>query len=117
MSRSSRAGLVLLAALSLVDVAGPLMTDGDHPPMSVALVGSALGVASLVCLYLAWVGSRRAVLPLAALRLLSALTAAPAFFAADVPAAIRVLAGVIVLLTIVGIALVVGVPDAERVQS
>jgi hypothetical protein len=108
---------VLLGALSLVDVAGPLMTDGDHPPMSVALAGSALGVGSLVCLYLAWHGSRRAILPLAALRLISALTAAPAFFAADVPGAIRVLAGVIVLLTIVGIALVVGSHDAETVPA
>jgi hypothetical protein len=85
--------------------------------MSVALAGSVLGVLSLVCLCLAWTGSRRAVLPLAALRLVSALTAAPAFFAADVPAAIRVLAGVVVLLTVVGIALVVGTRDAEPVQA
>jgi hypothetical protein len=84
------------------------MTDGDNPPMSIAIVGSALGVASLVCVVLAWRGSNRAVLPLAVLRLLSALTAVPAFFVSDVPPAIRGLAAVLVILTLVGVALVVG---------
>jgi hypothetical protein len=117
MSRSFHTGVVLLGVLSLVDVAGPLMTDGDNPPMSVALAGSALGLASLVCVYFAWRGASRAVLPLAGLRLLSALTAVPAFFAAGVPGAIRGLAGVIVLLSIVGIALVVGSRNGEPVQA
>jgi hypothetical protein len=117
MSRSFRTGLVLLTVLSLVDVAGPLMTDGDNPPMSIALAGSVLGVASLVCVLLARRGSGRSVLPLAGLRLLSALTAVPAFFAADVPGSIRGLAGVIVLLNIVGVALVVGSRNAESVQA
>jgi O-antigen/teichoic acid export membrane protein len=108
MSRSFRSGLVILGVLSLVDVAGPLMTDGDHPPMSIAIVGSALGVASLVCVVLAWRGDSRAVLPLAVLRLLSALTAVPAFFVSDVPPAIRVLAAGLVILTLVAVALVVG---------
>jgi hypothetical protein len=108
MSRSYRAGLMILAFLSLIDVAGPLLTDGDNPPMAIALVGSALGLASLVCVVLAWRGRTRAVLPLAALRLLSALTAVPAFFISDVPPAIRGLAAVLVLLTVAGVALVVG---------
>src|SRR3954462_5950088 len=47
MPRPLRPGLVLLGALSLADLAGPLTTDGDHPPMWVALVGAALGLASL----------------------------------------------------------------------
>jgi hypothetical protein len=117
VSRSFRTGLVLLGALSLVDVAGPLMTDGGNPPMSVALAGSVLGLASLVFLYLARCGSSRAVLPLAALRVLSALTAVPAFFVADVPSAIRALAGIIVLLNLVGIGLVVGARDGQPVQA
>ncbi len=108
MSRSYRSGLVILGVLSLLDLAGPLLTDGDNPPMSIALVGSALGVASLVCVVLAWRGKTRAALPLAGLRLLSALTAVPAFFAPDVPAGIRALAAVLVLLTVMGVALVVG---------
>ncbi len=117
MSRSFRTGLAVLAVLSLLDVAGPLMTNGDNPPMSVALVGSVIGLASCVCVYLAWKGAHRAVLPLVVLRLLSALTAVPAFFVADVPAAIRALAGVIVLLSIVGVALVVGERGRQPVSA
>ena len=77
MTRSFRAGLVLLGILSVLDLAGPLTTDGDHPPMWVALVGAALGLVSLVFVGLVWRGSRRAVLPLVVLRLVSALTAVP----------------------------------------
>ncbi len=117
MSRSFRTGLVILGLLSLLDVAGPVMTDGDHPPMSIALVGSALGVASLVCVALAWQGKTRAVLPLAALRLLSALSAVPALFVSDVPQAIRGVAAALVLLTIVGVALVVGSRTRQSVAA
>ena len=117
MSRSFRTGLVILGVLSLLDVAGPLMTDGENPPMSVALIGTALGLLSLVCIYLAWRGSARAVLPLVALRLLSALTALPAFFVADVPAAIQALAALIVLLTVVAVALVIGSRGRQPVTA
>jgi hypothetical protein len=71
MSRSYRAGLVILGVLSLIDVAGPLLTDGDHPPMSIALIGAALGVLSLAFVHYAWHGVRRAVLPLVVLRLIA----------------------------------------------
>ncbi len=117
MSRSFRTGLVILGVLSLLDVAGPLFTDGDHPPMSIALAGSALGMASLVCVALAWRGSTRAVLPLATLRLVSALTAVPAFFVSDVPTAVRGVAAALVLLTIVGVALVVGTRARRAVPA
>ena len=108
MSRSYRTGLVLLGVLSVLDLAGPLMTDGDHPPMSIALIGSALGLASLALVVAAWRGSPRAVLPLVVLRLLSALSAVPAFFVDDVPAGIIALVVVIVAATLVGVALVSG---------
>lgn len=117
MSRSYRTGLVILGVLSLLDVAGPLMTDGDHPPMSVALIGCALGLVSLACLWPAWRGSTRAVLPLVVLRLLSALSAAPAFFVADVPGAIRVLAAAIVLVTLGAVAMVVGARPRQAVAA
>jgi hypothetical protein len=117
MSRSYRTGLVILGVLSLLDVAGPLMTDGDHPPMFIALIGSVIGVLSLVCVYYAWQGVRRAVLPLIVLRLLSAASAAPAFFVDDVPTAIRVLAAVLVLVTVAGVAMVTGSRQREAVAS
>lgn len=105
MSRTFRAGLIVLGLLSLGDLAGPLLTDGEHPPMSVALIGSALGLVSLVLVVFAWRGARRAVVPLIVLRVLSALSAVPAFFAGDVPAAAVGVAVVLVVLTVLGIAL------------
>jgi len=102
----TRTGLALLALLSLADVATPVLTDGDHPPMAVALVASVIGLVSLALVWYAARGARRAVLPLLALRALSALTAVPAFFADDVPAAAQALAAVLITLTAVGIAMV-----------
>lgn len=58
MSRSFRAGLALLGVLSALDVALPLLTDREHPPMAVALVASALGVASLALVVSSLVGAR-----------------------------------------------------------
>lgn len=112
MSRTFRAGLVVFGVLSVGDLVGPLLTDGEHPPMSVALIGSALGLVSLVLLVLAWRGVRRAVVPLIALRLLSGLSAVPAFFGGGVPAIAMFAAGLTIALAIAGTALVL-VPARE----
>lgn len=106
MSRTFRWGLVVLGVLSVADLTGPLATDGEHPPMEIALIGAGLGLLSLVLVVLAWRGQRRAVVPLIALRVLSAVTAVPAFFGGDVPAVAVLLAGVLVALTVLGVALV-----------
>jgi hypothetical protein len=102
----TRTGLALLALLSLADVTAPLMDGGDGPPMAVALVASVIGLASLGLLWYVVRGARRAVVPLLALRALSALTAVPAFFAEDVSAFVRTLAAVFIALTVLGIVLV-----------
>lgn len=106
MSRSFRAGLIVLGALSVLDLLGPLFTDGEHPPMAVALVGSVIGVASLALVVSAWRGAARAVIPLVVLRLLSALSAAPAFFASGVPGPAIVAAAAAIILTVVGVVFV-----------
>ncbi len=107
MSRSRTAGLAILGLLSVLDLAGPLLTDGDNPPIEVALVGSVVGLASLVLIAYVARGASRALAPLIVLRVLSALSAAPAFFVGDVPAGIVALAGSLVALTVVGVLLVV----------
>ena len=108
MCRSyDRIGLVVLATLSVVDLLGPLITDGSHPPMSVVLVGAAIGLASLALIVPAWRGSRRAVRVLVGLRLLSALTAVPAFFIPDVPAPAVGLAAGLIAFTVLGVVLAV----------
>lgn len=106
MSRMFRSGLVLLGILSVVDVAGPAFTDGEHPPMSIAIFCAVLGVASLACSVLAWRGHRIPLVALIGLRVVSAATTVPAFFVADVPPAALVAAAAIVALTLAGVVLV-----------
>lgn len=107
MRRSYRIGLIVLAALSVLDLLGPLLTDGEHPPMSVALIGAALGLASIALILPAWRGSTRAVWGLVGLRVLSALSAVPAFFEPDVPAPAVVVAAVLIVVTAIAAGLVV----------
>jgi hypothetical protein len=106
MSGVYRAGLVVLGALSLGDLAAPLLTDGQHPPMFIALIGSALGLVSLVLVVPAWRGRTSAAVALLVIRVLSALTAVPAFLTPGVPQVAMVLAGVFITLTLLGVVLV-----------
>lgn len=107
MNRSRTAALVILGLLSLLDLAGPLVTDGEHPPMEVALVGAAIGLASLVLVVYAARGAARAVAPLVVLRLLSAAAAVPAFFVDGVPVGVTAFAGAFVVLSVLGVAMLV----------
>jgi hypothetical protein len=106
MSTLYRAGLVVLALISLGDLAAPLYTDGQSPPMFIALIGSALGLISLIMVALAWRGRPWAAIVLVVVRLLSALTAVPAFLEPGVPAVAMTLAGVAITVTVVGVGLV-----------
>jgi hypothetical protein len=117
MTRSVRTGLVLLGVVSVLDVLGVLLSDGDHPPMFIAVVGACLGLASLGCIAAAWRGRREALLPLVVLRLVSALTAIPAFFVDDVPTGIVVLAAAFVAVSLAGVALVSGSRSREVVPA
>lgn len=106
MSRGLRAGLVLLGVLALADVATVLTTDGEFPPMEIAVLGTALGVASLALLVPAWRGRRAALACLVVLRVVAAVSAVPGVLLDGVPSAVRLLAGTAVVLTVVGCALV-----------
>ena len=107
-TRSYRAGLTMLAVLSALDLLTPLLTDGEHPPMAVAVAAAVLGLASLSLVVAAWQGSRRAMSALVVLRMLSALSATPAFFAHGVPVAAVAAATGLIILTLVGVGLVIG---------
>jgi hypothetical protein len=95
--------LIVLGVLSLADLASPLITDGQHPPMFIALIGSALGLISIVLSILAWRGRPAAAIALIAIRLLSALTAVPAFTTPGVPTVPMILAGAFIALTLGGV--------------
>lgn len=112
VGRLGRVGLVILGVLSLGDVAAPLLTDGEHPPMAVAIVASVLGVLSIVFVVLAWGGRRWPIIPLIVSRALSALAAVPAFLVEGVPGTAKVASAVLIGLTAMGIALTV----ADRPQ-
>ncbi|MET7283813.1 hypothetical protein ABZS29_36625 [Kribbella sp. NPDC005582] len=103
MSGMYKAGLVVLGLVSVADLSTPLLSDGEHPPMAVAIGTAVVGLISLVLIVLGWQGKRWVLGPLIALRLASALLAVPAFFVADVPAAAVAAAGIGVAATIFGV--------------
>jgi hypothetical protein len=109
-------GLVVLALVSAVDVLTPVMTDGEHPPMEIAIGASVVGLVSLVLVGFAWRGKRWSLAPLITLRLASALLAVPAFFASDVPTAAVAAAGVGVAATIFGVVAVL-LPSREPIRT
>ena len=100
-------GLVLAGLLGLADLATPLVTDGEHPPMVVALIGAALGLATLAAIVPAWRGGRGAAWTVVATRLVSAVTALPAFIVPDVPAEAVLAAGVGVAVTLLACGVIV----------
>lgn len=102
MSALYRSGVVLLGILSVIDLAGPLYTDGQHPPMIIAIIGSVLGLVSIVLAVFAWRGRTAAAVGLCVVRVLSALTAVPAFWVTGVPGPVMAVAGSFIVLTIVG---------------
>jgi hypothetical protein len=106
MTSVSRAGLIVLGLLSLVSLSSPLWTDGQHPPMMIALVDAGVGLICIVLIALAWPGRLWAAITVVVLRLLLALTAVPAFVAPGVPAGPMIAAGAGIGLTLVGAVLV-----------
>ncbi|MEU7693717.1 hypothetical protein OHB01_17410 [Microbispora hainanensis] len=97
-------GLVLAGLFGLVDVVSLPLGDGEHPPFAVALLDGVLGLITVVGVVLAWRGSRAAVVAVVVTRLLSGLTAVPAFFVDDVPTPAIATAAVGVVLTLVCVA-------------
>lgn len=106
-----RVGLVIAAILAASDLVGGVMslivTGEQSLPLPVAVFVLAAGAATLVLLPIAWRGVRPAIIALIVIRLLSALTAVPAFLVPGVPAGMVVLASVGILVTVAAAALVV----------
>jgi hypothetical protein len=102
---SRSVGLAIFGLLSLGDMATLALTDGKSPPYAVAAVAALLGLVSLVLVVHAHLDPRRPLRLLIALRVLSAVTALPAFFVSDVPAGAQAAAAGVVVLTAVGVLL------------
>ncbi|MFJ2032430.1 hypothetical protein [Streptosporangium sp. NPDC087985] len=99
-------GLILAGLLGLIDVVTLPFGDGEHPPFVVAVAGAVLGLMTLGGVVLAWRGSRAGAVTVIVTRLLSGLSAVPAFFADGVPGEAMGAAAVGIVLTLGCIALV-----------
>jgi hypothetical protein len=93
MSALYRSGVVLLGVLSVIGLTTALFTDGQHPPVIIAIIGAVLDLISI------------AAIGLCVVRVLSALTAVPAFYVGGVPGPIMAVAGTFIVFTIVGVVL------------
>jgi len=104
----NKVGLVILGVLGVADLTALAFSTPDGevgPPDSILYLDTALGVITVVAVIVALVQRRRGAVRLAAgARVLSVLTAMPAFFAGVEPFVV-VLVAVVLVLTVVGIVL------------
>ena len=114
----TRAGLVLAALLGLADVVSAFFPTPEGevgPPLPIVVLGGLLGLATLAAVAAAWRTGQRGMLRIvAATRVLSAISALPAFFV-DIPAALKLVVAVAVVLTVVCVVLVL--TPARRTAS
>ncbi|WP_375430542.1 hypothetical protein [uncultured Friedmanniella sp.] len=106
-SRANKAGLVIAALLGLSDVislASPTPSGEVGPPTAILALDAVLGLITVVAVVVAWRSRSRGLVRLAAgARILSLITALPAFFAGVAPALVALVAG----FTVVTVAAVV----------
>lgn len=116
LSRTNRIGLGLALVLGVLDALNLLLTPptppgAEGPPLEVLVATTVLGVITIAAGVWAWrTGSRTGVRIVAGSRILSAVTALPAFFVPGVPAVFVLLAAVFVLLTVVSVGMLLARP-------
>jgi len=106
MTRQFKIGLIICALLGIVDVvsiAGVGSEDG--PPTAVLVIGLVLGLITLVGVLLAWRGDHKGFTMVVVSRVLSALSAVPAFFEDEVPGWVPAAVGIGIVVTAVGLGL------------
>ncbi len=109
LSTRAKIGYWLAVLLGVVDVASilvPTPPDGEGPPLAVTLFAAVMGVITLVAAVVAVRSRRRSALRVMAVaRILSGLTALPAFFVGGVPPVFVAFGAATVVLTIVAVVL------------
>jgi hypothetical protein len=120
LSTRNRVGLVLAALLGVVDIvsifATPEPAAGEQgPPAAVLIAAGVLGVVTIAAAIWTWrTGNRIGSRVIAAARILSAVSALPAFFVEDVPAGLVAAAAAGVVITVVTVWLVLSPPQARH---
>jgi hypothetical protein len=108
-TKLNKAGLIIAFILGLLDLTSPFQPtpDGgaDGPPYAILVIDAVLGLITVIAVVIAWRSGRRGAVRIAAgARIISLVTALPAFFV-DVPAALQALVGLFAVLTIACVAL------------
>jgi hypothetical protein len=108
LSTKNKVGLVIAGLLGLADIPAVLMPtpEGDvGPPFGILILGTICGVITVVAVIIGWTKANRGAIRVAAgARIVSMITALPAFFV-DVPAGIKILVTVAVVLTVISVVL------------
>lgn len=106
-SSAAKAGLAICALLGVLDIvslAGIGADDG--PPVPIVILGVLLGLITLWGVSIAWRGQRKGATIVVVARVISALTALPAFFVDDAPDWAAPVVAVGLLLTVIGVGLI-----------
>ncbi|MDQ4009117.1 MAG: hypothetical protein M3228_00070 [Actinomycetota bacterium] len=117
LSTRNKVGLAIAGVLGLFDCAALLTPYPEEPgpPVGILVLDTILGVITVVAVVIGWRAARRSALRVAAgARILSAITALPAFFV-DVPAAVKLLVSVFVVVTVVAVVLMLA--PAQRAAA
>jgi uncharacterized membrane protein (UPF0136 family) len=106
VSRSRTAGLVILALLGVLDIAGLVgFAMEPTPPIAVIIGGAVLGALTVIGVWLAWRSRRGGIALAIGSRVIAALVGIPIFFM-DTPGWIQVATAVVMVLTVLGIVLI-----------
>ncbi len=118
-SRANKVGLVVAGLLGVVDLASLANTTPPGqvgPPLAILVLDSLLGLVTVVAVVLAWRSRSRGLVRLAAgARILSMLSALPAFFA-GVPAFLVAIVAVFTLVTVATVVLML-LPSRRATDS
>jgi presenilin-like A22 family membrane protease len=120
LSTRLRIGLGIAALLGLLDCTSlffpPTQPGQVGPPVGILVVGTLLGVATLVAVLVAWRTGRRTAIRVTALtRIVSVLLALPAFIF-GAPAEVQQLVAVFVVISAIAVALMLA-PERRRTTT
>lgn len=106
LSTRNKVGLLIAGLLGLVDIPAVILpTPEGGPPFGILVISSICGVVTVIAVTLGWAKAHRGAIRAAAgARIVSMLTALPAFFV-DVPAGVKLVVTALVVLTVLSVVL------------
>ena len=114
LTTRAKVGFWLAVVLGVVDLASlliPTEPDGQGPPLSVTIFSAVMGLVTVAAaVVVARSGNRTALRVMAVARILSGLTAVPAFFEPDVGPVFVAFGAAVVVLTVIAVVLLMSRP-------